>query len=136
MNDPIPAPVHELLTLFTAELGDVRFPDVDASVLATAAASVHAAAEVVARAEADLAAARAALASSQDELLGCAQRAHAYAQVFAAESPELVARLAAIALPKARRPKVVDDAAPPRRRGRPPKVREVLQVSEPSQAAE
>lgn len=133
MNDPIPAPVHDLLALFTAELADVRFPDVDASVLASAAASVHAAADRVAQVEAELAAARATLVSSQDELLGCAQRAHAYAQVFAAASPDLVARLEAIALPRARRPKVVDDASPPRRRGRPPKVREVV---EPSQAAE
>ncbi len=115
--------LDRLLQLFHAELGAVQFPGVDAKVLDGAAARIQTAAAEVRRAEAELDAARAQLASAQEDALQKAQRALAYARIYAQDSPELLARLDAVALSNAPAAAAATSAAPvaPRRRGRPPK---------------
>ncbi len=124
MTDSIPAPILSLLSAFEGALASVKFPDVDAGVLASSAAQTRACAEAVAHAEVALEAARASLAESQDALLVRAQRALAYARVYAEGDETLAATLEAITLPRAprRTPRDVDALTPPqqppRRRAR------------------
>jgi hypothetical protein len=106
----IPNPVQSVLDLFTTELADLRFADVDAPTLARIAADVHAAAEGVAFQQAALDTAQKALREQQTVLLEYVQRALAYARVFAEKDEALSARIEAIALPRvARRVKGGDD---------------------------
>ena len=121
--------VQALLDLFATSLADVRFADVDGPSLARCAAEVEAAAqaEVVARLALD--AASAALQEKQEALLQRAQRALAYARVYAESDPALAASLEAIGLPRAARRATPGDAlvlstaseTSPRPRGRPRK---------------
>jgi hypothetical protein len=129
--DAIPAPIQSLLDLFATTLGDVRFGDVDAKTLARVATEAETAAAVVASAQAALDLARDTLQERQEALLSQAQRAVAYARVYAESDTALTSRLDAIALPKSsRRPRVNGDAlvlstesdAARRPRGRPRKV--------------
>ncbi|HEX5753019.1 MAG TPA: hypothetical protein VFZ09_42855 [Archangium sp.] len=134
-NDPISPAMRALLEVFSTELSEVKFPDVDAEVLEEAASRVRAQAEAVAKAQAALEAARQVLAEGQEALVQKGQRALAYARVFAEEDAELSTRLEAIPLPRAGRkvaradggvtaeaPAQSDESAP-KRRGRPPKSR-------------
>ena len=100
--DALPEGLPELLDLFAHSLADVRFGDLDAKVLATAASDVTDAASAMAAAERALETARAALAAAQEVLLLQANRALAYARVFAEPDEELLARVNAITLPRAR----------------------------------
>jgi hypothetical protein len=127
----IPSPVQAILDLFTTELEAVRFGDVDGKSLGGLAAEVHVAAEALASAEGLVADARSALQDRQDALLQHAQRALAYARVYAEADVALSARLDAIALPRATRrarpdasvPVLsADPPAPMRPRGRPRKT--------------
>ncbi len=129
-NDPISPSMRTLLEVFSTDLSEVKFPDVDSEILEEAAAKVRAQAEAVARAQAALEAARQALADGQDALLQKGQRALAYARVFAEEDIDLSMKVEAITLPKrgARSEAVTETASQnddtsPRRRGRPPKSR-------------
>jgi hypothetical protein len=131
-NDPISPAMRALLEVFSTELSEVKFPDVDTEVLEDGAGRVRDQAEAVARAQAALDAARQALADSQDALLQKGQRALAYARVFSEEDAELSAKLEAISLPKrglrpeasaAPEASAQNDENSPRRRGRPPKSR-------------
>lgn len=120
------AGLDELRQLFQTELRAVSFPGIDAEVLEGAASRVHDAQSEVERCEAALAAARQLLVEAEEDELGRAQRALAYARVYAEDQPALHQRLAAIVLPSATRdPLRADDTATaaPRRRGRPPKQR-------------
>jgi ElaB/YqjD/DUF883 family membrane-anchored ribosome-binding protein len=99
----ISAPIQSLLDLFAQDLADVRFADVDAKVLNQVASDVESAAAAVASAQAVLDAARASLQDRQDVLLQLAQRALAYARVYAESDPSLSASLEAIALPRVAR---------------------------------
>jgi hypothetical protein len=66
-------------------------------------------------------AARAAVAQAEEELLRKAQRAQAYARIYAEESPPVIAILEEIALPEPpprKRITVEGDAPAPKRRGR------------------
>ena len=103
MLDPIPAPIASLLALFEGALASVKFPDVDSAVLASAVAQSRASAEAVANAEAALDRARTAFQESHDALLVRAQRALAYARVYAEGDEALLAQLEAITLPRAPR---------------------------------
>lgn len=142
-QDPVPTPIRTLLDVFAADLSAVAFPDVDGRVLAEAAERVRqAAAEVVTR-ETALAEAQAALQGAQDALLGKAQRALAYARVFAEDNAPLTGKLDAVTLPRgprrARGETVVaapseEVEAPPRRRGR-PKASGLLFVDDQARAA-
>jgi ATP-dependent Clp protease ATP-binding subunit ClpA len=134
-NDPISPAMRALLEVFSTELSEVKFPDVDAEVLDEAAERVRAQAEAVAKAQAALEAARQALAEGQEALLQKGQRALSYARVFAEEDAALSTKLEAISLPKAARKLVrpdgtvaaeapaQNDESAPKRRGRPPKSR-------------
>ncbi len=126
----IPAPIQTLLDLFTTSLADVRFADLDGQTLASSAAEVEVAARSVAAAQAALDGAREAMQAKQDALLQRAQRALAYARVYAESDEALSQKLDAVSLPRApRRPRAEDalvlsaDPQPaPRPRGRPRKV--------------
>jgi hypothetical protein len=126
----IPAPVQAVIDLFADDLADVRFPDVDGAVLGRLASEVEAASSALAAAQAALDQAREALHQRQDALLHGAQRAVAYARVFAESNEALAARLGAIHLS---RPAPASAEAAPRRRGRPPKARsETLSLDVPA----
>ena len=133
----IPAPVQTLLDLFTTCLADVRFADVDSQTLARCAADVAAASEAVTTAQLAFEATREALQEKQDALLQQAQRALAYARVYAESDEALSGRLEAVSLPRVTRRSRVEDALvlssaspqpTPRPRGRPRKAR----VAEPT----
>lgn len=120
-NEPIAAPLQKVLSLFTeGPLAGVAFPDVDASSLTDLAEAVHAEAQKVTAAEAAVTEARAALAERQVALRTKAQRALAYARIYADGAPELRPLLDEIDLFS-----LSSEAAKPapKRRGRPPKVR-------------
>lgn len=129
MNDAIAAPIQQLLALFASQFSNVKFADIDVRVLDEAAAKVTAQADAVARAQAALDAARAQLSADEEALSVKAQRALAYARIYAEEDGELATRLDAIVL--ARTPRTLRTArdaaeakpggevAPARRRGRP-----------------
>ncbi|RKH56616.1 hypothetical protein [Corallococcus aberystwythensis] len=138
-NDSISPALRALLELFATDLADVKFPDVDTAVLGESAAHVREKAELVARAQAALDAARHALNESQESLLQKGQRALAYAKVFAEDDADLGAKLEAIHLPRPVRKAGQTQAEPvsaapgnddnaPRRRGRPPKLRPVANL--------
>lgn len=93
--------VQAVLQLFQGPLADVRFADVDAAGLAQLAAEVEAAAATVARQEAQLSELRQSLTERQDALLVLAQRAVAYARVYAEHDEALTEQLSRIALPRA-----------------------------------
>jgi len=120
MTEPFSPAVQSLLELFAQELSELKFPDVDGRALEGAAQSLRGAAAEVERAEAALEAARRAKLEAEELLVGKSQRALAYARVYAEDQPELLAKLDAIALPRARKP-ADPDAPAPRRRGRPRK---------------
>jgi multidrug efflux pump subunit AcrA (membrane-fusion protein) len=135
-TNAMPIPIQTLLDLFTTCLADVRFADVDGQTLARYAADVEAAAEAVAAAQLALDATREALQEKQDALLQQAQRALAYARVYAESDQALNGRLDAVNLPRATRRSRAEDALvlsadpqpSPRPRGRPRKAR----VAEPT----
>jgi hypothetical protein len=107
----IPPPIQVVIDLFADPLRELRFADIDAATLAQHASSVQAAAEVVLAAETELARQRQTLQERQDALLGHAQRALAYARVYAESDADLIERLDQIALPRsARRPRSQGDA--------------------------
>ena len=126
----IPQPIQALLDVFSTALADVRFADVDAQALARSASDVEAAADVVATAQSALDAARQALDERQDALFVQAQRALAYARVYAETDEALSTQLDAVSLPRAVRRSRADEAlvlsaepqSSPRPRGRPRKV--------------
>lgn len=117
---PVSPHARAVLALFDDDLARVTFPDVDAASLTAAVHAVEATAESVLAAEAALASARSALGDAVDRLERMADRAVAYARVFADGNAALATRLAD--LPPRSRP-AVGEAAPvtARRRGRPRK---------------
>ena len=98
-------PVQAVLELLQGPLADVRFADVDAAGLASVAAEVESAAAAVARQETQLAELRQSLTERQDALLLLAQRALAYARVYAEHDDALTEQLARISLPRAAKPR-------------------------------
>jgi hypothetical protein len=99
----IPPPIQTVLDLFSSHLADVRFGDIDAPSLARLAADVHAASDVTTAAQIALDSARITLHERQEALLLQAQRALAYARVYAEADESLSARLEAVTLPRAAR---------------------------------
>lgn len=144
MSDPISAPVRAVLELFAGELSLVKFPDLDVSVLRNAAELVSSRAEALSQAESAMERARVELGEAQEALLHRSHRALAYARVFAEEDPVLAAKVEGLTLPRPPRkqptraldpmpestavveaataPAPTAVAAPPKRRGRPPKA--------------
>ncbi|WP_394826238.1 hypothetical protein [Pendulispora albinea] len=129
----IPPPVQTLIEIFRTELADLRFADMDAKGLSDVATDVQSATDALTTAQAAVDAARAQLQERQEALLHYAQRALAYARIYAETNDDLRTRLEGIALPRpARRPNPKADEtpasspeasadAPVRRRGRPRK---------------
>src|SRR5512146_2316396 len=109
----LPAPVQAVLELFQGPLSDVRFADVDAAGLANLAAEVEGAASAVALQEARLTELRQTLAERQDALLLLAQRAVAYARVYAEHDDALTEQLSRITLPRAGKPRKATAAKAP-----------------------
>lgn len=138
----IPSEIQQVLDLFQQRLSRVTFGDLETAVLGRAAEDVQSAAAALAEAESAADRARAALTAKQDELAQKAQRALAYARIYAEADTELAAQVDAIVLPRATRGIAGDDggtlAAAPlaRRRGRPPKndVNGSLLVERPAPA--
>ena len=122
------AQVKAVLELFGQELKGVKFPDVDAEIMAEAAAQVRESAAEARRLTEELGAAQERLRAAQDSAAQKAGRALAYARVFGEGNPALAARLEALAPPprgaaarKARADSVTNvpapaDAAEPRRK--------------------
>ncbi len=129
--DHIDRPVAELVDLFRDDLAEVSFPGVDAGSLEESAAAVHAASEEVARLRRALDQAEDALRERQQALRDHARRAHAYARVYAADQPELLARVEAVVFDKPA------SSAPKKRRGRKPKAapQNALPLEAPAPAA-
>ncbi len=134
--------VQALLDLFATSLADVRFADVDGPSLARCAAEVEAAAQAETVARLALDAAQLALHEKQEALLQRAQRALAYARVYAESDPTLAASLETIGLPRTSRRAAAADAlvlstaseTTPRPRGRPrkrPDAEPTLEMSMP-----
>lgn len=127
----VPAPAQLVLDFFENELAELKFADMDRSVLQTALEQVQALAEEQAQAEAALRAAQDNLQGSLDALLGKCQRALAYARIYAEGDPELARRLEAIVIPRRARsgvgpaaPASASETSEPRvsKRGRPKAV--------------
>jgi len=128
MTTPIPPAVQQVLDVYETNLPLVKFGDLEATVLSKAAEEVVLAAAALERAEAALETARAALQEKQESLFQKAQRALAYARVYAEGDTGLAARVEEISLLRSprRTPKVEGGpSAPavqaPPRRGRPRK---------------
>jgi|GEM_PF-1704748 len=135
--------LEELRRLFQTDLKSVRFPGVDGEVLEGAATRVQLATREVERCEAQLAAARQALMDAEEDELGRAHRALAYARVYAEDVPALHQRLLDLTLPAGPSMSavllghegVVEEAQTPKRRGRQPKARPAPSLFAPSPAA-
>lgn len=99
--------IQSVLDLFKGPLSSVRFADIDATGLESAATEVEAAASEVESQRAALAELEQGLAQRQEALLVLAQRALAYARVYAENDEPLLEELNRISLPrpaKARKP--------------------------------
>jgi hypothetical protein len=117
----LPAFARDVLALYERELAEVRFPDLELATLEAAAARLQAAhAEAAARAEA-LRAAEQAVAEEEQALVGLAERALAYARIFAGGNAELSAEVAAISRPSAGAGRPTSSGDEPKKRGRPRK---------------
>lgn len=132
-SNTIPTAVKELLALFDGPLSEVRFPEVDGAALKEQAESVEAAVRDVEAASQVWAEAKRAVDARLEVLLQKAQRALAYARVYAEDKPELDATLAALVVPKwgdprGGRPPAGGEVAA-RKRGRPKKNAEPTESS-------
>jgi len=107
-QDPIAAPLRELVTLFDEHLAEVQFPSVDGNVLRALTERAHEGASALEQARVELARLERELDDTRAELLVKAEQALAYAKVYALTDSSLLGRLNAIALPgtgkKARQP--------------------------------
>jgi len=126
--DPIPPSVQALMDLFASELSHVSFPGVDRAILEQVVIEVRTHTEAVAKAEAALEAARAALRESEETLSSKTTKALAYARVYAEDHPDIrskvesVARIAGVtSSPPGPSREASGDT--PKRRGRPAKVK-------------
>ena len=140
----VPPGASALLALFE-ERSDLKFPDLDVDVLRGAMVEVDDAFADVTAVEAQLEEARERLARRQDAFLAKAQKALAYAKVFAEEDPALADRLSQVILPRSRKPVVARlepvpiessaEAPKPRRKRTPRTESEALFAEGPSTAA-
>ncbi len=112
-RDPLSPLARDVLSLFAEELAEVRFPDLDRACLEAGRDALCEAQLDVERIESELDAARALVTTRGEALTLKAQRALAYARVFAEANPELALRVAALS----------DAKASPSARGHEPKKR-------------
>lgn len=132
-SDPLPAFCREVLQLYTDALAEVRFPDLDLGALEASAEQARAAQLAVERREAQLESARAELREQLEAMSGRAERALAYARIFAQTDPKLLERVEQVSGPQSSAPATEPR---PKRRGRPRKVAEdsTLFASAPTSA--
>jgi hypothetical protein len=117
-QDPTPAFARQVLTLFRQELAEVHFPELDLAVLEQAEQAVFAAQVEVERVETQLEAARIARAEQLAELETKAERALAYARVFASSDAELSARVSELGRKKSAPVAAPGDGAPGKKRAK------------------
>jgi hypothetical protein len=128
--------LQRLLQLFSS-LPEVRFPDLDLSMLQDAVARVKERHLELLHVEAQLAAVRSALDDEQEALLKKGHRLHAYLKVFSESDEVLAEKVNAIALPRPRRAAVSReeafsvDGTEVKRRGRPRKVQSTAELALP-----
>jgi len=128
--DVTPTLARQVIDLYSEELAEVRFPDLDLSALLYAQAELHAAQLEVERVEADLADKRAELEVRSQALVAKAERALAYARIFAQGDDQLAPRLGEIGRRKgsltqpSQSPSSSGLIPAPKRRGRKPKSEE------------
>jgi chromosome condensin MukBEF ATPase and DNA-binding subunit MukB len=91
--DPTSALSRSVIELYTEELADVRFPDLDLATLELARDELTSAQQELERIEAELDRVRAALDAKVQALDATAERALAYARIYAERDPELSARI-------------------------------------------
>lgn len=111
VRDPVAEPLVALLDVFGAHAPALRFPEVDHAILEGLAEAVREAAAEVTRCEQALAGARQALDERHEALRTRAERAIAYAKIYAEDDTTLRERLDAIELSPSR--------AAPRRKAKP-----------------
>jgi hypothetical protein len=127
-HDPTPAFARQVLELYADALREVRFPDLDLALLEAARDALLVSQLEVERSEAQLQAARAALDAKSEALQTKAERALAYARVFALGDPALSAQLAEIGVRKKPLALVEGGTAPVKRRGRSKKTAEETEL--------
>ncbi len=116
-DSPTPDFAREIIALYREEaLAAARFPDLDLEVLSAAERALAEAQREVERIDAQLSAARQERDAQRVALESKAERALAYARVFATGDEALTARLAEVGRKK---PAAAGERAPPKRRGRP-----------------
>jgi hypothetical protein len=123
-DDPVPGEVSGVIELFTTQLTQVAFPDIDAATLRRAADELRTEAQVVARARGALDAALGSFAARRVALGEIAARAIAYARIYSQAHPDRTALATAIAALSETKPVAVAaaaGAATGKRRGRPPR---------------
>jgi len=123
--DTTPLLVRQVIDLYAVELVEVRFPDLDLSSLLYAQSELHAAQLEIERVEAELSQARALWESRSQALTAKAERALAYARIYAQGDAELAPRIADIGKKKSAHIATDTDAMPgeaPKKRGRKPKL--------------
>jgi hypothetical protein len=119
--DQTPELARQIIELYAEELADVSFPDIDLAKLRSAQNELHAAQLEFERIEAELAQARAERDRQSDALGTKAERALAYARVFAQGDPSLAPRIAEIGRKKLPNPEESPNK-PAKPRGRKPKA--------------
>jgi hypothetical protein len=95
--DPIPSSVRAILALFSNELAEARFGDLDASSLDALAEETLEKAQALERAREALEEARAELDQARGELARRAEQGLEYARIFAQSDAGLRARIDALA---------------------------------------
>jgi hypothetical protein len=127
--DTTPLLARQVIDLYALDLAEVRFPDLDLSALLYAQSELHAAQLEIERVEQELVQARSIWESRAQVLTQKAERALAYARIYAQGDAELAPRIADIGR---RKPAASADAVSgtggeagarePRKRGRKPKA--------------
>lgn len=114
--DPISSLARSVLELYTQELAEVHFPDLDLSTLQVSHADLQRAQCELEQAEAELGRAREALSAKAAALDATAERALAYARIYAERDAALAARVADVG--RTRHLSSADGAPPAKQRGR------------------
>lgn len=127
----LPPFAREVLELYATALAEVRFPDIDLTVLERCADELRESQEEVERLDTELRAAQERLHERSSLMLAKADRALAYARVYAEDDPTLSARVSAI-LGQTTSPAANEDASAPtaRKRGKQRKATSTSSSSE------
>ncbi len=98
MTSPVPDNIHDFIGLYASQFPELRFPELDLTVLEQGVRGVESAQGRVAEAEAALEAARADLNEAMTELSHKAYRALSFLKLYAQDDEEALARLDAVVL--------------------------------------